>query len=87
MGTTPETMEAITSLILTGDKTGAFTSPWMYEGDRTITPVVGGYTVLTRSDGTPAAVLKTTGLLIVPFDQITEKETAIEGPPIRPLEV
>ncbi len=87
LGGTPEITEAITKLILAGDKTGTFTSPWMYEGDRSITPVAGGYSVLTDSHGDPAAVLKTTFLMTVPFNQITEKETAIDGPPVRPLEV
>ena len=87
IGGTPETMEAITRLILAGDKTGTFTSPWMFEGDRSITPVVGGYSVLTDSRGAPAAVLKTTMLMTLPFNQITENETAVDGPPVRPLEV
>ncbi len=87
IGGTPETIEAITRLILAGDKTGTFTSPWMYEGDRSITPVVGGYSVLTDSNGAPAAVLKTTLLMTLPFDQITENETAVDGPRVRPLEV
>ncbi len=87
IGGTPETTEAITRLILAGDKTGTFTSPWMYEGDRSITPVVGGYSVLTDSKGAPAAVLKTTMLMTLPFNQITENETAVDGPPVRPLEI
>ena len=87
IGGTPETMDAITRLILAGDKTGTFTSPWMYQGDRSITPVIGGYSVLTDSKGAPAAVLKTTVLMTLPFDQITENETALDGPPVRPLEI
>ena len=87
IGATPKNQEAITKLILAGDKTGTFTSPWMYEGDRSITPVVGGYSVLTDSHGDPAAVLKTTLLMTLPFNQITENETAVDGPPVRPLEI
>lgn len=59
----------------------------MYDGDRAITPVVGGYSVLTDSTDAPRAVLKTTGLMTLPFNQITEKETAIDGPAVRPLEI
>lgn len=87
IGGTPETTEVITKLILAGDKIGTFTSPWMYDGDRSITPVVGGYSVLTNSKGAPAAVLKTTFLMTLPFNQITENETAIDGPAVRPLEI
>jgi uncharacterized protein YhfF/lysophospholipase L1-like esterase len=87
IGGTPEITEAITKLILAGDKTGTFTSPWMFEGDREITPVVGGYSILTGSNNAPAAVLKTTLLMTLPFNQITENETAIDGPRVRPIDV
>lgn len=87
IGGTPEATATITKLILSGDKTGTFTSPWMYEGDRSITPVVGGYSVLLDETDSPRAVLRTTGLMIVPFNQITENETAIDGPAIRSLDV
>jgi len=85
IGGTPETTDVITKLILAGDKTGTFTSPLMYEGDRSITPEVGAYSVLTDSTETPRAVLQTTGLLTLPFNRITERETAVDGPAVRPL--
>lgn len=87
IGSSPASTEIITKLILDGQKTGTFTSPWMYEGDRSITPVIGGYSVLVDSTDTPRALLKTTGLMTLPFDQITEKETAVDGPAVRPLDV
>lgn len=87
IGGSPSATDTITKLILDDLKTGTFTSPWMYEGDRTITPVVGGYSVLTDSTDTPRAVLKTTGLMTLPFNQITEKETALDGPAVRSLDV
>lgn len=87
IGGSPQATETITKLILDELKTGTFTSPWMYDGDRTITPVVGGYSVLTDSTDTPRAVLKTTGLMTLPFNQITENETALDGPAVRPLDV
>lgn len=87
IGGSPQATETITKLILNELKTGTFTSPWMYEGDRTITPVVGGYSVLTDSADTPRAVLKTSALMTLPFNQITEKETAVDGPAIRALEI
>jgi hypothetical protein len=77
IGSSPQAQEIITKLILAELKTGTFSSPWMYEGDRAITPVVGGYSVLVDSTDTPRAVLKTTALKTMPFHQITEKETAI----------
>lgn len=87
IGSSPQAKEIITKLILAELKTGTFTSPWMYEGDRAITPVVGGYSVLTDATDRPRAVLKTTSLKTLAFHQITEKETAIDGPAVRPLDV
>lgn len=87
IGGTPETTDIITKLILAGDKTGTFTSPLMFEGDRSITPELGAYSVLTDSKDVPRAVLQTTGLLTLPFNRITEKETAVDGPAVRPLEI
>jgi len=86
IGSTPETTAAITRLILTGDKTGTFTSSWIYDGDRSITPEVGGYSVLKDSKNAPVAVLKTTRVMTLPFNKITEKETALDGPQLRPLD-
>ncbi|MDG2242496.1 MAG: ASCH domain-containing protein [Rhodospirillaceae bacterium] len=86
IGGTPETTDIITNLILAGDKTGTFTSPLMYEGDRSIAPEAGAYFVLTDSTAAPRAVLQTTGLLTLPFNRITEKETAVDGPAVRSLE-
>ena len=87
IGRTPETIDVIVRLILSGDKTGTFTSPWIYEGDRSITPEPGGYSILTDSKGSPRAVLRTTTMMTLPFNQITEKETAVESPRARPLDV
>jgi len=87
IGSSPQAQEIITQLILAELKTGTFSSPWIYEGDRAITPVVGGYSVLVDSTDAPRAVLKTTAVKTIPFDQITEKETAIDGPAVRPLDV
>jgi len=87
IGSTPETTEAITKLILAGDKTGTFTSSWIYAGDRSITPEVGGYSVLKDSKNAPVAILKTTKLMTLPFNKITENETVLDGPRLRPLDV
>ncbi|MDE0799909.1 MAG: ASCH domain-containing protein [Rhodospirillaceae bacterium] len=87
IGGTPKTTDVITKLILKGDKIGTFTSPWVFQGDRSITPEIGAYSVLTDAENTPRAVLQTTELLTLPFNRITERETAIDGPMVRPIEI
>jgi len=73
-------------LIVKGEKTVTFPTPWLYEGNREITPVVGGYVVVTDFGGTPGALLRTTSVTTMPFDQITEDYTRFEGPGARSLE-
>ena len=79
--------DVLLNLILSGQKTGTFTSPWLFEGDKNLTPVVGGYTVVTDFDGKPSALLLTTSVKTLPFSQITEEATQYEGPNARSLEV
>jgi uncharacterized protein YhfF len=79
--------EVLLNLILSGQKTGTYTSPWFYEGDENRTPVAGGYTVVTDFDGKPAALLLTTHVYTVPYNQLTEEDTQYEGPNARKLEV
>ncbi len=77
----------IIDLIRAGEKVGTFTSPWLFEGDRNKTPVVGGYMMVTDFEGTPALIVRTTKLETVPYDEITEEHTQIDGPAVRPLDV
>ena len=80
------TADLLLDLILQGEKTVTFPIPWLYEGDRNATPVVGGYTVVTDFAGKPGALLRTTGVMTLPFDEVTEEYTQHEGPGARPLE-
>ncbi len=78
--------ELLLNLILSGEKTVTFTSPWLFEGDQNLTPVAGGYTVLTDFEGRPGALLRTTSVKTLPFNEVTEADTQYEGPGARPLE-
>ena len=83
---TTEMADRLLELILTGEKTATFATPWLYEGDRNATPVVGGYTVVNDSTGAPRALLRTTHVITLPFGQITQAHTQYEGPGARPLD-
>lgn len=73
--------------IINGQKTGTYELPWVYEGDENLTPVEGGYSVVTGSDGKPRVLLLTTSVKTLPYNQITEEETQYEGPNARSLQV
>jgi uncharacterized protein YhfF len=80
------TADLLLGLILQGEKTVTFPIPWLYDGDRSATPVVGGYTVVTDFAGKPGALLHTTSVMTLPFNAVTEEHTQYEGPGARPLE-
>jgi len=79
--------DVLVGLIISGQKTGTYQLPWLLEGDEDLTPVVGGYSVVTDFDDKPRALLLTTSLRTLPYNQITEEETQYEGPNARVLAV
>jgi uncharacterized protein YhfF len=85
LGVTPESTNTMYSLILAGEKSMTTTSPWLYEADPALRPVVGGYSVLLDAEGRAAAVLRTTEVKELPFDRVTAEDSRYEGKPIRPL--
>jgi uncharacterized protein YhfF len=74
------------ALIKAGEKSITFTTPRLYQGDRNKTPIVDDLTVVTDFAGTPGAVVRTSWVKTVPFNEITERESQYEGAPVRPLE-
>ncbi|MBL8644504.1 MAG: ASCH domain-containing protein [Rhodospirillaceae bacterium] len=76
----------ILNFIALGEKTVTFTSPWIYEGKRALTPVAGGYTVVNDFSGVPKLVLKTTAVKTLPYQDIDETDAQYEGPSVRTQE-
>ena len=85
-GDDPQMADRLLDLILRGEKTVTFPTPWLYDGNRNATPVVGGYTVVTSATGNPKALLRTISARTLPFNEVTEADTRYEGPGARPLE-
>jgi uncharacterized protein YhfF len=83
-----ETMTTqLSALIISGEKTITAGSPWLVAADPSRQAFEGGYSVMTDAAGAPLAVLRTTQLRTVPFDQVTEEDSRYEGKPVRPLAV
>lgn len=85
-GRDQERSDRILNFIGTGEKTVTFTSPWIYEGDRALEPVVGGYTVVNTFAGVPALLLRTTAVKTLPFKDVNEEDSQYEGPSVRTQE-
>ncbi len=79
--------DLLVSLIAAREKTGTFTSPWIFEGNRNEAPVLGGYTVVTDFAANPRLLLRTTAVRTMRFDEISEAETLVDGPAVRTLGV
>ena len=87
IGLDDPTTQQIFDLIAAGDKNGTFTLPWIIQRTDQPEPVVGDYIILIAFDGTPTQLVRLTHIEQVPFGEITAAHTAIDGSPVRALEV
>lgn len=68
----------ILGLVLTGKKRATASSLWGYAEDEPI-PKVGDVSVITYWDGTPACIVKTTAVRIIPYREMTYDIARLEG--------
>lgn len=87
IGLDDETTQQIFELIAAGDKTGTFTLPWVVERTGQPDPAEGDCIILIAFDGTPTQLVRLTHIQRVPFGAITAEHTAVDGTPVRALEV
>jgi uncharacterized protein YhfF len=87
IGLDDETTRQIFELIAAGDKTGTFTLPWILERTAQSDPAVGDCIILIAFDGTPTQLVRLTHIEQVPFGEITAAHTAVDGTPVRALEI
>lgn len=87
IGLDAESTRQILDLIRAKDKTGTFTLPWIVERTGQPRPRTGDHIVLIDFDGTPALVVRLTGVREVVFGRVTAADIAIDGTPVRDLAV
>lgn len=87
IGLDHDSTEQIIELILAGDKTGTFTLPWIVERTDQPEPQVGDFVILIDFDGQPRLALRLTRIHTVLFGEVTEADIAIDGSPVRSLEI
>ncbi len=76
-GETPEQADALLDLVLDGTKTA--TSSALRDHDDGALPQVGSIDIVLDSSGRPRALLKTTGVEVVAFDEVDEEHARLEG--------
>ncbi|WP_234985798.1 ASCH domain-containing protein [Demequina sp. NBRC 110051] len=78
-GATPEHADALLALVLAGTKTGTASALWDYEHAGDPIPEVGDLSIILDGAGQPRALLETTAIDIVPFDEVDAEHAASEG--------
>ncbi|MGI9232584.1 MAG: ASCH domain-containing protein [Woeseiaceae bacterium] len=73
--------------IRSGQKTGTVSVPWAIERSGQPVPRTGDAIILINFDGTPAVLIRITAIEEVPYGEITEHHTALDGPRVRALEI
>lgn len=84
-GDNPELADGLLAAVLAGEKTATSSSHWEY-GDDVPLPQVGELSIILDGDGHPRALIRTTSIDIVPFDEVTAEFAAAEGEDDRTLE-
>ena len=76
-GATPEQADELLALVLAGTKTATASALWEFEGEPL--PEVGTLGIILDGRGHPRALIETTAVATVPFDQVDEEHAHLEG--------
>ncbi|MEC6748801.1 ASCH domain-containing protein [Marinilactibacillus sp. XAAS-LB27] len=77
-GDSKEMADELAILVLEGTKTATASNYTMYEEHEPL-PYVGLYNVLLDGSGQAVAVIKTTSVEVMPFDEVSEEQAFLEG--------
>ncbi|UOQ91099.1 ASCH domain-containing protein [Agromyces endophyticus] len=78
-GATAEHADGLLELVLAGIKTGTASSVWDYEETGERVPEAGDLSIILDGGGSPRAVIRTTSVRVVPFDEVDEEHARSEG--------
>lgn len=85
-GATADHADSLLALVLDGVKTGTASAVWDYEATGDRLPVEGELSIILDGTGAPRAVIETTSIRIVPFDEVDAAHAFAEGEGDRTLE-
>jgi uncharacterized protein YhfF len=78
-GGTPSQADELLTLVLDGTKTATASARWDYQVDDEPLPVVGSLSIVLDGAGHPRALIRTSDVRTVPFDQVEEEHAFLEG--------
>lgn len=77
-GDSKEDADELVTLVLEGTKTATSSSYSLYGNNETL-PYVGLHNIILDGTGRAVAIIETTSIEIVPFDEVTEEHAYLEG--------
>ncbi|MFF3066113.1 ASCH domain-containing protein [Oerskovia sp. NPDC057915] len=84
-GDNPALADGLLAAVLSGEKTATSSSRWEYDDDVPL-PQVGELSIILDGAGHPRALIRTTSVEVVPFDEVTADFAAAEGEDDRSLD-
>ncbi|MDE0571979.1 ASCH domain-containing protein [Demequina sp. B12] len=78
-GATQEHADELLALVTQGIKTGTASALWDHEATGEPLPQPGDLSIILDGRGMPRAVIETTHVQVVPFDQVDAEHAAAEG--------
>ena len=78
-GATPDEADALLALVLSGDKTATAGALWDYEAEGEPIAEVGSLWIILDGSARPRALIETTAVAVVPFDQVDAEHARSEG--------
>ncbi|GED10644.1 ASCH domain-containing protein [Cellulosimicrobium cellulans] len=84
-GDNPELADGLLAAVLSGEKTATSSALWEYEDSGEPVPRVGELSILLDGDGHPRALVRTTSVEIVAFDDVDDDFARAEGEDDRSL--
>ncbi|MFH5821296.1 ASCH domain-containing protein [Georgenia sp. AZ-5] len=85
-GTDAEEADELLALVVAGVKTATASALWEWEAEGEELPHPGDLSIVCDGSGEPRLLVRTTGVDVVPFDQVGPEHAAAEGEGDRSLE-
>jgi len=84
-GDNPELADELLRLVLSGVKTATASLLWEYEDAEEPVPAKGDLSIILDGAGEPRALIRTTAVDVVPFDEVPDEHAFLEGEDDRTL--
>ncbi|SDD11481.1 ASCH domain-containing protein [Auraticoccus monumenti] len=78
-GATSDQADALLALVLAGTKTATAGAAWDYEAEDVPLPLAGTLAIVLDGAAHPRALVETTDVRVVPFDQVDPEHALLEG--------